>query len=94
MLLCFGYRVIAAAMKQGLRLLFTQLVQFVVQFFISEKIACWVAAQGGWVSQFLVSVRLCFQCSLNMSLLLELTSYRIGSYLCKVLDMLSAAVVT
>jgi len=51
-LLCFGYRVILAAVKQGLRLHLTiaQLVQFVVQFVIREHIARWVAAQGGWVS--------------------------------------------
>ena len=56
-LLCFGYRVIVAAVKQGLRLhlIFAQLIQFVVEFFIKEKLARWVAAQGGWVSFLLPS---------------------------------------
>jgi len=49
-LLCFGYRVVLAAVRRGLRAMLTQLVNFVVQFFVRENIAQWVASHGGWVS--------------------------------------------
>jgi len=48
-LLCFGYRVLIAAVNQGLHIILARIVQFVVQFVIKEQIARWVAAQGGWV---------------------------------------------
>jgi len=50
--LCFGYRVIIAALRRGLGVVFSQLVQFVVQFFVNENIVRWVAAHGGWVSSY------------------------------------------
>ena len=49
-LLCFGYRVVMASVRRGLRVVFTQLVQFVVRFFVNENIVHWLAAHGGWVS--------------------------------------------
>lgn len=67
-LLCFGYRAVVAAVRQGLGVLCSRLVRFVVQFFVSERIVHWVDAHGGWVSSQFGSVcsrasgRICWLC--------------------------------
>jgi Bcl-2 antagonist/killer family protein len=36
--------------QRGIRGFFSNVVGFVVRFILSEKIAKWIAEQGGWVS--------------------------------------------
>lgn len=48
-LLCFGYRMAVTVIRQGIRGFFSQIVGFVVRFVMTERIAKWVADQGGWV---------------------------------------------
>ena len=48
-LLCFGYRMAVTVIQRGIRGFFSQIVGFVVRFVISERIARWIADQGGWV---------------------------------------------
>ena len=50
-LLCFGYRMAVTVIKRGIRGFFTEIVGFVVRFVLSERIARWIADQGGWVSE-------------------------------------------
>lgn len=50
-LLCFGYRMAVNVIQRGIRGFFSNIVGFVVKFIITEKIAKWIAEQGGWVSQ-------------------------------------------
>jgi Bcl-2 antagonist/killer family protein len=47
-LLCFGYRMAVTVIQRGIRGFFSQIVGFVVRFVLSEKIAKWIAEQGGW----------------------------------------------
>lgn len=49
-LLCFGYRMAVTVIQRGIRGFFTEIVGFVVRFVLSERIARWIADQGGWVS--------------------------------------------
>lgn len=51
-LLCFGYRMAVTVIQRGIRGFFTEIVGFVVRFVLSERIARWIADQGGWVSDF------------------------------------------
>lgn len=47
-LLCFGYRVVVTVLQRGLRDLFGRIIGYIVLFVIRERIARWIAAQGGW----------------------------------------------
>lgn len=47
-LLCFGYRMAVTVIQRGIRGFFSHIVGFVVKFIITEKIAKWIADQGGW----------------------------------------------
>ncbi|KAK2144941.1 hypothetical protein LSH36_717g01013 [Paralvinella palmiformis] len=47
-LLCFGYRMAVNVIQRGIRGFFSNIVGFVVKFIITEKIAKWIAEQGGW----------------------------------------------
>lgn len=47
-LLCFGYRIAVTVIQRGIRGFFSRIVGFVVKFIVSEKIAKWIADQGGW----------------------------------------------
>jgi len=49
-LLCFGYRMAVTVIQRGIRGFFAEIVGFVVRFVLSERIARWIADQGGWVS--------------------------------------------
>ena len=49
-LLCFGYRMAVTVIRRGIRGFFSHIVGFVVRFIMTEKIAKWIADQGGWVS--------------------------------------------
>jgi len=44
--------------QRGIRGFFSQIVGFVVRFVLSERIARWIADQGGWVSIECVSYEL------------------------------------
>ena len=48
-LLCFGYRIAVTVIQRGIRGFFSNVVGFVVRFVFTEKIARWIAEQGGWV---------------------------------------------
>jgi len=37
--------------QRGIRGFFSEIVGFVVRFILSERIARWIADQGGWVSE-------------------------------------------
>jgi Bcl-2 antagonist/killer family protein len=50
-LLTFGYRMAMNVLSTGIRGFFSKIVKFVVDFIIKEKIAKWIAEQGGWVSK-------------------------------------------
>ena len=52
-LLCFGYRMAVTVIQRGIRGFFSQIVGFVVRFVCSERIARWIADQGGWVNRCL-----------------------------------------
>lgn len=47
-LLCFGYRMAVTVLQRGIRGFFSNIVGFVVKFIMTEKIAKWIAEQGGW----------------------------------------------
>ncbi|KAK2188738.1 hypothetical protein NP493_123g00001 [Ridgeia piscesae] len=47
-LLCFGYRMAVTVIQRGIRGFFSNIVGFVVKFIMTEKIAKWIAEQGGW----------------------------------------------
>jgi len=47
-LLCFGYRIAVTVIQRGIRGFFSNVVGFVVKFIMTEKIAKWIAEQGGW----------------------------------------------
>lgn len=47
-LLCFGYRMAVTVIQRGIRGFFSHIVGFVVKFILTEKIAKWIADQGGW----------------------------------------------
>lgn len=47
-LLCFGYRVVMTVFQCGMRDLFKTIIEYIVQFVFRERIARWIAAQGGW----------------------------------------------
>lgn len=55
-LLCFGYRMAVTVIQRGIRGFFSQIVGFVCRFVFSERIARWIADQGGWVSRDVVMV--------------------------------------
>ena len=57
-LLCFGYRMAVTVVQRGIRGFFSNVVGFVVRFIINEKIAQWIAEQGGWVSRAFTSMLL------------------------------------
>jgi hypothetical protein len=48
-LLCFGYRIAVTVIQRGIRGFFSNVVGFIVKFVLTEKIAKWIAEQGGWV---------------------------------------------
>lgn len=48
-MLCFGYRMAVTVIQRGIRGFFSHIVGFVVKFILTEKIAKWIADQGGWV---------------------------------------------
>lgn len=52
-LLCFGYRIAVTVIQRGIRGFFSRIVSFVVKFIVSEKIAKWIADQGGWVTELI-----------------------------------------
>jgi len=60
-LLCFGYRIALTLVERGIRGFFANVVGFIVRFVFAEKIARWIAEQGGWVRSFavFVGVNLC-----------------------------------
>lgn len=47
-LLCFGYRVVMTVLQCGMTGLFRNILSYVVMFVIRERIAQWIAEQGGW----------------------------------------------
>lgn len=47
-LLCFGYRIAITVLQRGIRGFFHKVVGFVCRFILVEKIAQWIAEQGGW----------------------------------------------
>ena len=52
-LLCFGYQIAVTVIKTGVHgvgSFLKKIVKYVVEFIVSEKIAKWIAKQGGWVS--------------------------------------------
>ena len=49
-LLCFGYRLAITYLRRGLYGFFSNIISWVVKFVVSERIAQWIADQGGWVS--------------------------------------------
>lgn len=49
-LLCFGYRMAITVLQRGIRGFFSKIVGFIVKFICKERIAKWIADQGGWVS--------------------------------------------
>lgn len=48
-LLCFGYRMAVNVIQSGIRGFFAKIVGYVCKFIMTEKIAKWIADQGGWV---------------------------------------------
>jgi len=48
-LLCFGYRLAITYLRRGVVGFFTNIISWVVKFVVSERIAQWIADQGGWV---------------------------------------------
>lgn len=52
-LLCFGYEIAIGLIRRGLSGSFLRkIVTFVVEFILRERIAQWIARNGGWVSVF------------------------------------------
>ncbi|XP_064628324.1 bcl-2 homologous antagonist/killer-like isoform X2 [Lineus longissimus] len=51
-LLSFGYRMAVTVLTTGVRGFFSKIVRFVVDFIMKEKIAKWIAEQGGWIAAF------------------------------------------
>ena len=52
-LLYFGYEIAVTVIKQGVRgtaKFLKSLIKLIVDFIVNEKIAKWIAKQGGWVS--------------------------------------------
>lgn len=50
-LLCFGYEIAASVIRKGLSGDFLRrIIRFVVDFVFRERIARWIAENGGWVS--------------------------------------------
>ncbi|XP_074661057.1 bcl-2 homologous antagonist/killer-like [Tubulanus polymorphus] len=49
-LLCFGYRMARQVLISGMKTFFRKIVEFLVKFIVREKIAKWIAEQGGWVA--------------------------------------------
>ncbi|XP_070542968.1 bcl-2 homologous antagonist/killer-like [Ptychodera flava] len=49
-LLMFGYRIAIDVIKKGFKSFFNSIVKFVVKFIIGERIAAWIARQGGWAA--------------------------------------------
>lgn len=47
-LLCFGYRMAVTVLQRGIRGFFVKIVTFMCKFIMVEKIARWIAEQGGW----------------------------------------------
>ncbi|CAH1251252.1 BAK1 [Branchiostoma lanceolatum] len=47
-LLCFGYRMAVDVLERGIPDFVRQIIKYVVQFIISERIARWIAEHGGW----------------------------------------------
>lgn len=47
-LLCFGYRMAVTVLERGIHGFFSKIVGFVCRFIMVEKIAQWIAEQGGW----------------------------------------------
>ena len=58
-LLCFGYRMAMVVIRRGLVSFFSNVVRFIVRFVLIEKIAKWIADQGGWVIISASSSTLC-----------------------------------
>jgi len=52
-LLCFGYRLAITYLRRGICGFFTNIIGWVVKFVVSERIAQWIADQGGWVRSLL-----------------------------------------
>jgi len=50
-LLCFGYRLAITYLRRGIYGFFTNIIGWVVKFVVSERIAQWIAEQGGWVGR-------------------------------------------
>ncbi|CAH1799464.1 unnamed protein product [Owenia fusiformis] len=49
-LLSFGYRLAISVFQNGIRGFFNKIVKFIVKFILNEKIAQWIAQQGGWIA--------------------------------------------
>ena len=49
-LLCFAYRMAITVVQRHLADFFSKIVGYLVKFVLLEKIAKWIADQGGWVS--------------------------------------------
>ncbi len=45
----FGYRLAMAVARHHLPAYVADCIRFVVQFIVSERVAAWIARQGGWV---------------------------------------------
>ena len=48
-LLCYGYRLAITYLRRGIYGFFANIISWVVKFVVSERIAQWIADQGGWV---------------------------------------------
>lgn len=74
-LLCFGYRIAVTVIQRGIRGFFSRIVGFVVKFIVSEKIAKWIADQGGWVTELIYFNLFCL-IAINMSVAAILKSIK------------------
>lgn len=49
-LLCFGYRIAIDTFQRGIGNFFQSILKFITRFIAQEKIAKWIAEQGGWIA--------------------------------------------
>ena len=64
--------------QRGIRGFFSEIVGFVVRFVLSERIARWIADQGGWVSESVswFSSRVILTCKIDIAILSVCPSVR------------------
>ena len=54
-LLCFGYEIAKHVLRNGLAGTYMRKIyQLIVDFIVNERIAAWIAENGGWVSEMLL----------------------------------------